>query len=94
VAEVKPATPITQAEPTTTPEVKQTEMNKTGTMALLPQSEYEDDSTDRQNSIVSNLNQYRQNAPQFMSSLQSFKDNFAYDKRSDTQKKLLENWFQ
>jgi hypothetical protein len=66
-------------------------MNKTGTMELLPVSEYQDNSSERMNNIVANLNSYRQSTPQFMSNIDVFRDNFAYEKRSDQQKKLLDN---
>jgi hypothetical protein len=68
-------------------------MNKTGTMELLPVSEYQDNSSERMNNIVANLNSYRQSTPQFMSNIDVFRDNFAYEKRSDQQKKLLDNWY-
>lgn len=93
------ATPIAPVAPVQAPVQKQgpvapkKDMNKTNTMELLPVSEYQDNSTERQNSIVSNLNQYRQSAPQFMGNINTFKDTFAYEKRSPEQQKLLDSWY-
>lgn len=98
-AKVEPATPIKPAEQVATTQQEpakiepKKDMNKTGTMELLPISEYQDDSSERMNNIVANLNSYRQSTPQFMSNIDVFRDNFAYEKRSDQQKKLLDNWF-
>jgi len=93
--ETKPEDIKIQAEPTTTTEVKQEEFVPTEEQPLkpLPVSEYLDDSTARQNEIVSNLNQYRQNAPQFMSNIDTFRSVFSYGVRSDAQKQLLDNWY-
>lgn len=96
---VQPATQQTPAEQTTATPVKpvettpQKDMNKTGTMELLPVSEYQDNSSDRMNQIVSNLNQYRQNAPQFMGDINTFRDNFNYAWRSPEQQKTLDTWY-
>ena len=64
-------------------------------MPLQPKelSEYQDDSTARQNEVVSNLNAYRQTNPEYMTDIDTFKKTFSYGLRSDQQKGLLDNWY-
>jgi len=59
----------------------------------LALSEYQDNSTVRQNEIVNNLNGYRQSNPEFLTNLDTFRKTFSYGLRSDDQKQLLDNWY-
>lgn len=100
VANNKPAEPATieptNIEPATIEPVKPAEMVKPAktdvwVLAPLELSEYQDDSSARQNEIVSNLNSYRQTNPEFLTDLDTFKKTFSYWLRSDEQKELLNN---
>lgn len=53
---------------------------------------YNDDSDNRRNEIVDNLNNYWQSTPQLFNNYDSFKKNFSYNARSDQQKKTLDDW--
>jgi len=59
----------------------------------LALSEYQDNSTVRQNEIVNNLNGYRQSNPEFLTNIDTFRKTFSYGLRSDDQKQLLDNWY-
>lgn len=59
----------------------------------LPISEYQDNSTERQNQIVSNLNQYRTSNPEYMKDFDTFKKTFSYDMRIPEQKQVLDTWY-
>lgn len=63
------------------------------TLEPLPISEYQDNSTERQNQIVSNLNQYRTSNPEYMKDLDTFKKTFSYDMRVPEQKQVLDTWY-
>ena len=70
-------------------------MPKTDQWPLTPLalSEYQDNSTVRQNEIVNNLNWFRQSNPEYLTNLDTFRKTFSYGLRSDDQKQLLDNWY-
>ena len=71
-----------------TPEIKQE-------WALKPlnQDYYNQTSTDSQEQIVRNLNNYKQSNPEYFSDYESFKKNFSYNARNDEQKNTLDTWY-
>lgn len=82
-----PTTPTTPTTPINTPQ-NQNQWN-------LGNWNYQDDSADRQEQIVANLNQaYAQNPDQFKD-WATFAQNFNYDTawRSDKQKETMRNWY-
>lgn len=91
------ATPQAQVEQTPAQPQKQTNLeqkqDKITPLAPLAMSEYQDNSTSRQNEIVNNLNQYRQSAPQYMGNIDTFRKTFSYGLRSPEQQALLNNWY-
>lgn len=62
-------------------------------LSPMPTSEYQDNSQDRLNQIVDNLNNYRTTAPQYMTNQETFRNTFSYWLRSNEQKQLLDNWY-
>ncbi len=62
-------------------------------LAPLSQEYYNQSNTESQNTIVSNLNNYRQTNPEYFTDYESFKRNFSYDARNDTQKQTLDTWY-
>lgn len=62
-------------------------------LAPLSQEYYNQSNTESQNTIVSNLNNYRQTNPEYFSDYETFKNNFSYDARNDTQKQTLDTWY-
>lgn len=59
----------------------------------LSQDYYNQSNTDSQEKIVSNLNTYKQSNPEYFTDYDSFKRNFSYDARNDTQKQTLDTWY-
>lgn len=101
---VKPSTAIDPIAEQATPAVnvnvnnepaKPVEPPKTDKWPLTPLalSEYQDNSTVRQNEIVNNLNGYRQSNPEFLTNIDTFRKTFSYGLRSNDQKQLLDNWY-
>lgn len=88
-----------QAEPrgdmkTEQPEIKvDTTTTDTKKQDEIQQPDYLDDSEMRQTWIVTNLNNARVTNPSSLSDIKTFRDVYNYEKRSDLQKKTLDNWF-
>lgn len=64
---------------------------------LLPESDYKDDSDQRQRGIVANLNEAVYLNPQSLSDYNTFANYYNYEGRSDLQKQTLDNrysWYQ
>lgn len=88
-AEIKPATQTTPTAPT------QADTKKTN--EITPTSLYLDDSEERQQTIISNLNAATINNPNSLKDQKSFRDFYNYAGRSDLQKKTLDtrfSWYQ
>ena len=62
-------------------------------LAPLSQEYYNQSNADSQDVIVSNLNRYKQTNPEYFSDYETFKNNFSYDARNDTQKQTLDTWY-
>lgn len=90
----EPATPAVNVNVNNAP-AKPVESPKTDQWPLTPLalSEYQDNSTVRQNEIVNNLNWFRQSNPEYLTNLDTFRKTFSYGLRSDDQKQLLDNWY-
>jgi len=81
---INTATPTTPTTPTTStvPATKQ---------AQPIELDYETADLDRQKEIVDHLNYYAQANPASMRDVATFRSNYNYDKRSSTQKTVLDN---
>lgn len=71
-----------------TPEIKQE-----WALKPLDQDYYNQTSADSQETIVRNLNNYKQTNPEYFSDYESFKKNFSYNARNDEQKNTLDTWY-
>lgn len=71
----------------------QTTVQQQWALKPLSQDYYNQTDTESQNTIVSNLNTYKQTNPEYFSDYDSFKRNFSYDARNDEQKQTLDTWY-
>lgn len=60
---------------------------------LLAQPAYQDDSDSRQQQIINNLNQARQQNPASLTDANTFRQYYNYSWRSEQQKQILDNWY-
>lgn len=74
------------------PETPKVDTQATVTPTVLP--DFQDNSQQRQDEIINNLNKYQQTNPGMMADRKIFNESFSYEGRSDLQKSILDNWYQ
>lgn len=84
------ATPVPVAPQA--PETPKVDTQATVTPTVLP--DFQDNSQQRQDEIINNLNKYQQTNPGMMADRKIFNESFSYEGRSDLQKSILDNWYQ
>jgi homoserine dehydrogenase len=78
-------------EPVKVEEVKPVEIKEVKPTA--EQIKYTDDTDERKQEIVANLQNYALSSPQMLSNIDTFKNNFSFNKRSQAQQSLLLDWY-